>query len=130
MKRIGTMTLGCKVNHTETQGIEGLFRGAGYEVVPFESDAEVYLINTCSVTHLGEKKSRQIIRRAIRNHPEATIVVTGCYAQSAPGEISGIEGQKREEQEGQHQPHVEAGSEQQDGDHVGAHADHHVRRGE
>lgn len=92
MKRIGTMTLGCKVNHTETQGIEGLFQNAGYQVVAFEEDAEVYLINTCSVTHLGEKKSRQIIRRAIRNHPEATIVVTGCYAQSAPGEISGIEG--------------------------------------
>ena len=92
MKRIGTMTLGCKVNHTETQAIEGLFQSAGYEVVPFEEAAEVYLINTCSVTHLGERKSRQSIRRAIRKAPNATIVVTGCYAQSAPGEISGIEG--------------------------------------
>lgn len=92
MKRIGTMTLGCKVNHTETQGIEGLFEAAGYQVVPFESEAEIYLINTCSVTHLGERKSRQMIRRAIRNNPEATVVATGCYAQSAPGEISGIPG--------------------------------------
>ena len=92
MKRIGTMTLGCKVNHTETQAIEGLFQSVGYEVVPFEEAAEVYLINTCSVTHLGERKSRQSIRRAIRKAPNATIVVTGCYAQSAPGEISGIEG--------------------------------------
>lgn len=92
MKRIGTMTLGCKVNHTETQGIEGLFEEAGYQVVPFESEAEIYLINTCSVTHLGERKSRQMIRRAIRNNPEATVVATGCYAQSAPGEISGIAG--------------------------------------
>lgn len=92
MKRIGTMTLGCKVNHTETQGIEGLFEAAGYQVVPFESEAEIYLINTCSVTHLGERKSRQMIRRAIRNNPEATVVATGCYAQSAPGEISGIDG--------------------------------------
>lgn len=92
MKRIGTMTLGCKVNHTETQGIEGLFEAAGYQVVPFESEAEIYLINTCSVTHLGERKSRQMIRRAVRNNPEATVVATGCYAQSAPGEISGIAG--------------------------------------
>lgn len=92
MKRLGTMTLGCKVNHTETQAIEGLFKSKGYQIVAFEEMAEVYLINTCSVTHLGERKSRQIIRRAIRNYPEAIIIVTGCYAQSAPGEISGIEG--------------------------------------
>ncbi len=92
MKRLGTMTLGCKVNHTETQAIEGLFKTKGYQIVAFEEMAEVYLINTCSVTHLGERKSRQIIRRAIRNYPEAIIIVTGCYAQSAPGEISGIEG--------------------------------------
>ena len=92
MKRLGTMTLGCKVNHTETQAIEGLFKNKGYQIVAFEEMAEVYLINTCSVTHLGERKSRQIIRRAIRNYPEAIIIVTGCYAQSAPGEISGIEG--------------------------------------
>ena len=92
MKRLGTMTLGCKVNHTETQAIEGLFKTKGYQIVPFEERAEFFLINTCSVTHLGERKSRQIIRRAIRNYPEAIIIVTGCYAQSAPGEISGIEG--------------------------------------
>ena len=92
MKRLGTMTLGCKLNHTETQAIEGLFKTKGYQIVAFEEMAEVYLINTCSVTHLGERKSRQIIRRAIRNYPEAIIIVTGCYAQSAPGEISGIEG--------------------------------------
>ena len=92
MKRLGTMTLGCKVNHTETQAIEGLFKNKGYQIVAFEEMAEVYLINTCSVTHLGERKSRQIIRRAIRNYPKAIIIVTGCYAQSAPGEISGIEG--------------------------------------
>lgn len=92
MKRIATMTLGCKVNHTETQAIEGLFQDVGYQVVPFEKDAEIYLVNTCSVTHLGERKSRQIIRRAIRNHPNALMVVTGCYAQSAPGDLAGIEG--------------------------------------
>lgn len=92
MKRIATMTLGCKVNHTETQAIEGLFQEAGYQVVSFENEADIYLVNTCSVTHLGERKSRQIIRRAIRNHPNALMIVTGCYAQSAPGDLAGIEG--------------------------------------
>ena len=62
MKRLGTMTLGCKVNHTETQAIEGLFKTKGYQIVPFEERAEFFLINTCSVTHLGERKSRQIIK--------------------------------------------------------------------
>ena len=92
MKRIGTLTLGCKVNHTETQAIEGMFRSAGYQVVSFDEDADIYLVNTCSVTHLGERKSRQAIRKVHRRNPNALVVVTGCYAQSAPGEIADIEG--------------------------------------
>ena len=86
------MTLGCKVNQFETETMEGLFRTRGYEVVPFEERAEVYVINTCSVTHLSDRKSRQLIRRAARTNPSACIAVTGCYAQVAPEEIRALEG--------------------------------------
>ena len=86
------MTLGCKVNQFETETMEGLFRARGYEVVPFEERAEVYVINTCSVTHLSDRKSRQLIRRAARTNPDACIAVTGCYAQVAPEEIRALAG--------------------------------------
>ena len=86
------MTLGCKVNQFETETMEGLFRARGYDVVPFEERAEVYVINTCSVTHLSDRKSRQLIRRAARTNPAACIAVTGCYAQVAPEEIRALEG--------------------------------------
>ena len=86
------MTLGCKVNQFETETMEGLFRARGYEVVPFETAADVYVINTCSVTHLSDRKSRQLIRRAARTNPSACIAVTGCYAQVAPEEIRALEG--------------------------------------
>ena len=86
------MTLGCKVNQFETETMEGLFRARGYEVVPFEAAADVYVINTCSVTHLSDRKSRQLIRRAARTNPAACIAVTGCYAQVAPAEIRALEG--------------------------------------
>jgi len=86
------MTLGCKVNQFETETMEGLFRARGYEVVPFEERADVYVVNTCSVTHLSDRKSRQLIRRAARTNPAACIAVTGCYAQVAPEEIRALEG--------------------------------------
>ena len=86
------MTLGCKVNQFETETMEGLFRARGYEVVPFDAAADVYVINTCSVTHLSDRKSRQLIRRAARTNPSACIAVTGCYAQVAPEEIRAIAG--------------------------------------
>ena len=86
------MTLGCKVNQFETETMEGLFRARGYDVVPFEERADVYVINTCSVTHLSDRKSRQLIRRAARMNPAACIAVTGCYAQVAPEEIRALEG--------------------------------------
>lgn len=92
MPRVALITLGCKVNQYETEVIEGLFIAKGYTVVPFTEQADVYVINTCSVTHLGERKSRQFIRRAVRLNREATIVVTGCYAQTASEEIAGIPG--------------------------------------
>lgn len=92
MPQVAFTTLGCKVNQFETEVIEGLFKQRGYAVVPFSGKADVYVINTCSVTHLGEKKSRQLIRRATRTNPEAAIVVTGCYAQTAPEKVETIPG--------------------------------------
>ena len=86
------MTLGCKVNQFETETMEGLFRARGYDVVPFEERADVYVVNTCSVTHLSDRKSRQLIRRAARTNPSACIAVTGCYAQVAPEEIRALDG--------------------------------------
>ena len=86
------MTLGCKVNQFATETIEGLFHRAGYQVVPFGEAADVCVINTCSVTALGEKKSRQIIRRARRENENAIIVATGCYAQLSPQELAKLDG--------------------------------------
>lgn len=90
--RVAFTTLGCKVNQFETEVMEGLFKQQGYSVVGFDEIADVYVINTCSVTHLGERKSRQLIRRAGRLNPEATVAVTGCYAQVSPDEVAAIEG--------------------------------------
>ena len=92
MPRVAFTTLGCKVNQFETAVIEGLFKQRGYEVAHFDQVADVYVINTCSVTHLGERKSRQLIRRAIRLNKQAIVVVAGCYAQVSPEEIAAIEG--------------------------------------
>ncbi len=92
MPKVAFTTLGCKVNQFETEAMEGLFKARGYEVVAFDQPADVYVVNTCSVTHLGERKSRQLIRRAVRTAPGATVVVTGCYAQVSPGEVEAIEG--------------------------------------
>lgn len=92
MSTIAFHTLGCKVNNYETEALYELFKNAGYERVSFDELADVYVINTCTVTNTGDKKSRQIIRRAIRKNPEAVICVTGCYAQTKPNEIAEIEG--------------------------------------
>ncbi len=85
-------TLGCKVNQTETEALAGIFRAGGYDIVPFEERADVYVINTCTVTNMGDRKSRQVIRRAGKANPEGTVVVMGCYAQVAPEEVSRIPG--------------------------------------
>lgn len=92
MKTVAFHTLGCKVNAYETEAIWQLFKKADYERVDFEEAADVYLINTCTVTNTGDRKSRQVIRRAIRRNPEAVIAVTGCYAQTSPGEVAAIPG--------------------------------------
>jgi len=85
-------TLGCKVNHYESEAIWQLFKKRGYDRVDFEKKADVYIINTCTVTNTGDKKSRQVIRRAIKKNPEAVVAVTGCYAQTSPAEILDIPG--------------------------------------
>ena len=90
--KVAFTTLGCKVNQFETEVMECLFKEKKYEIVNFEEVADVYVINTCSVTHLGEKKSRQLIRRAIKNNNKAIVAVVGCYSQVAADEIAKIEG--------------------------------------
>ena len=74
-------TLGCKVNQYDTQAMLELFRAAGYEIVPFDADADVYVVNTCTVTGTGDKKSMQTARRLRREHPDSAVVLCGCLAQ-------------------------------------------------
>ena len=92
MKRVAFCTLGCKVNQYETQAMCELFLKNGYKEVDFDQTADVYVINTCSVTSLSDRKSRQMIRRARRLNKNAVVVATGCYAQTAPQQLSKIEG--------------------------------------
>ncbi|UQW98619.1 tRNA (N(6)-L-threonylcarbamoyladenosine(37)-C(2))-methylthiotransferase MtaB [Rummeliibacillus sp. G93] len=92
MSSVAFHTLGCKVNHYETEAIWQLFKDEGYERKDFDYQSDVYVINTCTVTNTGDKKSRQVIRRAIRQNPDAVICVTGCYAQTSPAEIMAIPG--------------------------------------
>ncbi|MDB4865831.1 MAG: mtaB [Cohnella sp.] len=93
MPNVAFYTLGCKVNFYDTEAMWQLFKNEGYRQVDFETTtADVYVINTCTVTNTGDKKSRQIIRRAVRRNPEAVIAVTGCYAQTSPAEIMAIPG--------------------------------------
>lgn len=90
--KVAFETLGCRVNIYDSEAMLELFRKDGYEAVPFESKADVYVINTCTVTNTGDKKSRQMIRRARRMNPDAVIAVVGCYSQIAPEEIAAIDG--------------------------------------
>lgn len=92
MKKVGFYTLGCKVNQYETQVMMEKFKEAGYEIVNFDQIADVYVINTCTVTSISDKKSRQVIRHAQRTNPLAIIAVVGCYSQIAHEEIEKIEG--------------------------------------
>lgn len=92
MPTVAFYTLGCKVNFYDTEAIWQLFKNQGYEQIDFEQTADVYVVNTCTVTNTGDKKSRQIIRRAVRRNPDAIVAVTGCYAQTSPAEIMEIPG--------------------------------------
>lgn len=90
--RVAFYTLGCKLNFSETSTIGTQFVKRGFQVVDFRDEADVYVINTCSVTDNADKECRQVVRRALRNNPNAFIAVTGCYAQLRPEEIAGIDG--------------------------------------
>lgn len=90
--KVAFHTLGCKVNTYESQAMLDLFKEAGYQEGLFKEEADVYVINTCTVTNTGDSKSRQMIRKAIRRNPEAVVCVVGCYSQIAPEEIEAIEG--------------------------------------
>ena len=85
--RIAICTLGCKVNQYETQALEQELRRRGHELVGFEEKADAYIVNTCSVTAVSDKKSRQMLRQARRRNPDAVIAACGCYAQTHPDEV-------------------------------------------
>ena len=86
-KRAALHNLGCKVNAYETEAMGQLLEANGYEIVPFEEEADVYLINTCSVTNMADRKSRQMLHRARKKNPKAVIVAAGCYVQASAEEI-------------------------------------------
>ena len=90
--KIAFTTLGCKLNYAETSTYERGFKAAGWDIVPWSHEADVYLINTCAVTETAEKKSRNLIRRAHNTAPGARIVVTGCYAQLRKEQLLTIDG--------------------------------------
>lgn len=91
-KTVSLHTLGCKLNFSETSTIGKEFLKNGYSIVDFDSKADIYVFNTCTVTENAEKECRQLVRRALRNNPDAFVIVTGCYAQLRPEEIAKIEG--------------------------------------
>jgi len=91
-KKVALHTLGCKLNFSETSTIGKQFLDRGFEIVDFKNRADVYLINTCTVTENADRECRQIVRRALRLNPEAHIIVSGCYAQLSPEEIAKIDG--------------------------------------
>ena len=92
MKKAASFALGCKVNQYESEAIAELFAEKGYEIVGIDEKADVYVINTCTVTNFGDKKSRQLIRKVKRQNENALVAVVGCYAQTAPQELMQIEG--------------------------------------
>ncbi|WP_455542307.1 tRNA (N(6)-L-threonylcarbamoyladenosine(37)-C(2))-methylthiotransferase MtaB [Intestinibacter sp.] len=91
MKKVAFYTLGCKVNQYETEAMLELFEKEGYEKAETEDYADVYVINTCTVTHMSDRKSRQYIRRMKKKNPDAIIAVVGCYSQVSPEEILSID---------------------------------------
>ena len=92
MKKAASFALGCKVNQYESEAIAELFQEKGYEIVSIDEEADVYVINTCTVTNFGDKKSRQLIRKVKRQNENAIVAVVGCYAQTAPQELMKVEG--------------------------------------
>ena len=91
-KKAAFYTLGCKLNFSETSTIAGSFKEVGFDRVEFDEKADVYVINTCSVTNQGDKASRNIVRKAVKQNPNAMVIVVGCYSQLKPDEVGHIEG--------------------------------------
>jgi threonylcarbamoyladenosine tRNA methylthiotransferase MtaB len=91
-KTVSLHTLGCKLNYSETSTLTGQFHERGFEVKEFGEDTDVFVLNTCTVTDNADKECRQIIRSVLARNPSAYVIVTGCYAQLEPGEISSIQG--------------------------------------
>ena len=91
MKKVAFCTLGCKVNQYETNAMEEKFINYGYEIVNFEEEADIYVINTCTVTNMSDKKSRQMMRRAKQLNSNSIVVAVGCYAQVAKDSLEQIE---------------------------------------
>lgn len=91
-KKVAFATLGCKVNQYETQAMCELFKKSGYEIVDFNQMSDIYIINTCTVTNMGDRKSRQMIRKAKKQNENAIIAVVGCYSQTNPDEVKKIDG--------------------------------------
>lgn len=86
-KRIATLTLGCKVNQYETDGMRELLEQTGCELIEFQEIADIYIVNTCSVTNMAERKSRQMLHRAKKQNPQSIVVAVGCYVQTVPQEV-------------------------------------------
>ena len=91
-KRVAFLTLGCKVNSYETEGMRELLLNAGAVEAEFEEEADIYVVNTCSVTNMADRKSRQMLHRAKKKNPAALIVAAGCYVQAAGEELAAKEG--------------------------------------
>ena len=87
MKKVALHNLGCKVNAYETEAVQQMLEECGYEIVPFHEYADVYIINTCSVTNMADRKSRQMLHRAKKQNPDAVVVAMGCYVQTAAEEV-------------------------------------------
>ena len=92
MRSVSFATLGCKVNQYETEAMMNMFQNAGYRVLSFDEKCDIYVINTCTVTGMGDRKSRQMIHRAVKQNPNALVAVVGCYSQVSPDEVKKIEG--------------------------------------
>ncbi|MCX7883897.1 MAG: tRNA (N(6)-L-threonylcarbamoyladenosine(37)-C(2))-methylthiotransferase MtaB [Caloramator sp.] len=92
MKKVAFYTLGCRVNQYETEAIAEAFLKEGYKIVNFDDYADVYVVNTCTVTNIGDKKSRNMLRKAKKQNPKAIVVAAGCYSQIAPDEVASIDG--------------------------------------
>ena len=87
MKKVALHNLGCKVNAYETEAMQELLEKSGYEIVPFQEGADIYIINTCTVTNIADRKSRQMLHRARKMNPDAIVVATGCYVQTEKEQV-------------------------------------------